>query len=190
LVVASEKGDVRLFNQINKNAKTHLPGFGDPIIGVDVTGDGKWILGTCKNYLVVIPTEIQQTGVTGFDKPMGQNKPVPKRLRLKPEHIATMGCQPSFTPARFNVGEDEETYIVTSSGPYVVIWNFRQVKAGHVYHYKIRKYSDNIVADNFRFGQHKNIVVTLPDDVTMVHKASLTTPQRSRLRDTVVNSPF
>ena len=28
LVVASKKGDIRLFSHINKNAKTHLPGFG------------------------------------------------------------------------------------------------------------------------------------------------------------------
>jgi len=46
----------------------------DPIIGVDVTADGKWVLATCKTYLIVINTEIKDTGVTGFAKSMGQNK--------------------------------------------------------------------------------------------------------------------
>ena len=79
----------------------------------------------------------------------------------------------------------------TSSGPYVITWNFRRVKAGHLYDYRIKKYPDVVVADNFRFGQHKSIVVALPDDVTMVKKANLTKPQGgSSLRDSVVNSPF
>jgi len=46
----------------------------DPIIGVDVTADGKWILATCKTYLIVINAEIKDSGVTGFSKSMGQNK--------------------------------------------------------------------------------------------------------------------
>ena len=99
--------------------------------------------------------------------------------------------QPTFTPARFNVGEDEETTIVTSSGPYVIAWNFRKVKGGNLYDYRIKKYPDVVVADNFRFGQHKSIVVALPDDVTMVQKANLTKPQKgSNLKDSVVDSPY
>jgi len=41
---------------------------------VDVTADGKWILATCKTYLIVINTDIKDTKVTGFQKSMGQNK--------------------------------------------------------------------------------------------------------------------
>jgi len=178
LAVASKKGDIRLFSDINKNAKTHLPGLGDPILGIDVTADGKYVLATCKTYLLVIPTQIKDSDVTGFAKSMGQNKPVPKRLVIKSEDVVTMGCQISFTPARFNVGEDLETTIVSSSGPYVIIWNFRRIKLGHLYDYKIRKYEDTIVADNFKFGQHKSILVALPDDVTLVKKSKLSTPQK------------
>lgn len=76
LIVASNKGDIRLYNQIDKRAKTHLPGLGDPIIGVDVTDDGKFILSTCKNYLLVVETEAN-TGdavVSGYKKSLGAKK--------------------------------------------------------------------------------------------------------------------
>ena len=77
---------------------------------------------------------------------------IPKRLQLKPEHVAAMNCPVSFTPARFNTGEGgEEKTIITSSGPFVVTWNFRRVKSGKLYDYNIKKYADNVVADNVSF---------------------------------------
>ena len=42
VATGSEKGEIRLYNDINKVAKTRLPGLGDPIIGLDTTEDGKW----------------------------------------------------------------------------------------------------------------------------------------------------
>lgn len=191
LAVASEKGDIRLFNKLNVRAKTHLPGIGDPIIGIDVTEDGKWIIATCKNYLLLINTTPKE-GTSGFHKSMGEQKPIPRRLQLKPEHVAWMGIPVNFTAARFNTGQDtEERTIVTSSGPYVITWNFRRVKQGHLNDYQIKKYSDNIVADNFRFGQDKNIIVALPNDVAMVSKSQLQTPSKLlKSRSDIVNSPF
>ncbi len=35
---------------------------------------------------------------------MGKEKPVPRRLQLRPEHIARMGGNISFTSAHFNTG--------------------------------------------------------------------------------------
>jgi len=88
----------------------------------------------------------------------------------------------NFTPARFNTGEHAmEKTIVTSTGPFVITWNFRRVKQGKLYDYQIKRYSDNIVADNFRFGQDKSIVVTLPHDVTLTKKAHLSNPTKSVL---------
>lgn len=70
----------------------------------------------------------------------------------------------SFIPARFNTGiNEEEMYIVTSTGPYVITWNFRRVKLGHR-EYSMREYPQKVVADNFRFGQSRSIIVALPDD--------------------------
>lgn len=178
LAVASAKGEIRLFDKLDKRAKTLLPGFGDPIIGVDVTESGKYLLATCKCYLLLICTEISgdPRAALGFTKSMGAQKPAPKRLQLKPEHVAYMGGQVSFTPARFSTGQSEERSIITSTGPYVITWNLRRVKQGHLGDYQIRRYEDKVVADNFRYGQDRSIVVTLPHHVTMISKRSLSTP--------------
>jgi hypothetical protein len=70
----------------------------------------------------------------------------------------------SFTPARFNVGiNEEEKTIVTSTGPYVITWNFRRVKLGHK-EYQIKEYADTVVADNFKYGQDRSIIVALPNE--------------------------
>ena len=39
-----------------KNAKNLYTGFGDPITSLDCSKDGKWLLATCDNYLLVTPT--------------------------------------------------------------------------------------------------------------------------------------
>jgi hypothetical protein len=104
LAVASEKGDIRLFDSIGKNAKTALPPLGDPIIGVDVTADGRWIVATTKTYLLLIDTLIGEgryAGSLGFDRSFPADaKPKPRRLQLKAEHVAYMGHAVSFSPAR------------------------------------------------------------------------------------------
>ena len=38
----------------------------DPIIGIDVSADGEWILATCKTYLLVVPTKLPND-TTGFE---------------------------------------------------------------------------------------------------------------------------
>lgn len=104
LVVASEKGDIRLFDSIGKNAKTALHPLGDPIIGVDVTADGRWIVATTKTYLLLIDTLIGQgkyAGSLGFDRSFPADaKPQPRRLQLRAEHVAYMNHNISFSPAR------------------------------------------------------------------------------------------
>lgn len=84
---------------------------------------------------------------------------------------------------RFNAGLDSvERTIVTSTGPYIgalsvapardagltrellptVAWNFRHVKQGNTSNYTLRRFSENVVADQFRFGGDREIIVTLP----------------------------
>ncbi|KAK9707718.1 Vacuolar import and degradation protein 27 [Basidiobolus ranarum] len=203
IAVASNKGDIRLFNKLGINAKTALPPLGDPIIGIDVTASGRYIVATCKTYLLLIDTMIKSssTPTYGFEKSFPKNeKPIPKRLQLKPEHVAYMNEPVNFTPAKFNTSEaEDERTIVTSTGPYVITWNFRKVvKQGRLDDYQIKRYTDNVVADNFKFGEDRNIVVALPHDVTMVNKKTLKSPVRVlqtptrklRSRSDIVNSPY
>jgi len=104
LAVASEKGDIRLFDCIGKNAKTALPPLGDPIIGIDVTANGRWIVATTKGYLLLIDTLIGEgryAGSLGFDRSFPADaKPMPRRLTLRAEHVAYMNHEICFSPAR------------------------------------------------------------------------------------------
>ncbi|KAG9089955.1 hypothetical protein FS749_000926 [Ceratobasidium sp. UAMH 11750] len=202
LAVASEKGDIRLFDAIGKNAKTALPPLGDPVIGVDVTADGRYVVATCRTYLLLIDTLIGEgryAGSLGFDRSFPANsKPMPKRLQLRPEHVGYMGGQVSFTPARFNSGPDaEEQYIVTSTGNFVVAWDFRKVKKGRLDRYDIKQYEQQVMADDFRMGDNKDIVVALSDNVHLTKKQALVKPTRQSLagpgirsRSDIVNAPY
>jgi len=193
LVVASDKGELRLYDKIDKRAKTLIPGLGDPILGVDVTEDGSYILATCKTYLLLISTNPQDEVKGGFEKSLGANILPPIRLQLMPQHVAWMNTNITFTVARFNTnveGKSRETTIVTSTGPYVITWGFSKVKSGKLYGYTIKKYPDNIVADNFTFGSDKNVIVALPDDVSLIQKNQFLSPKRAFSKNDIVNSPF
>ncbi|KAF8845879.1 VID27-domain-containing protein [Paxillus ammoniavirescens] len=203
LAVASAKGDIRLFDSIGKNAKTALPPLGDPIIGVDVTASGRWIVATTKSYLLLIDTLIGEgryAGSLGFDRSFPADaKPMPRRLTLRAEHVAYMNHDVSFSPARFNQGEgQEENAIVTSTGKYVIAWDFKKVKKGQLDKYEIKKYEDNVVQDNFKFGDDKEIIVALENNVLAINKKNLKRPTRTSLapmttlqsRSSIVHSPY
>lgn len=161
VAVASRKGDLRLYDKIDKRAKSLLPGFGDEIRGIDITTNGKYVICTCKSYLMLLSVN-EDYGV-----PLGKAKPVPKRLQLKPEHLAFINEEVNFTPAKFSTDLFEEQ-IVTSTGHYVVSWSLRDVLRGKLYAYTIKKYGDTVVADSFGFGEDNTIIVALPDDVRSV----------------------
>jgi len=204
LAVASEKGDIRLYDTIGKIAKTALTPLGDPIIGIDVSADGRWIVATTQTYLLLVDVLIGQgkyAGSLGFDRSFPADaKPIPKRLQLRPEHVAYMNHNISFSPARFNIGEgQEENAIVTSTGQYIIAWDFAKVRKGQIDKYEIKKYEDLVVQDNFRFGDDKEIIVALQNNVLSVNKKSLRKPTRtslaperrsSRSHSGIVNAPF
>lgn len=217
IAVASNKGDIRMFDRLGIQAKTALPALGDPIIGLDVSADGRWVLATTRTYLLLIDN-LQKSGKNegklGFEKPFAKDsKPQPRRLGLTPSHVAQFQHETkaplSFTPARFNTGEGaDETTIISATGPFVVTWSLKKVLAGRKDPYHIKRYSEEVKADNFRFGSDKNIVVALPNEVDMVARRALQrptresimappqTPRRSKGRasylskNDIVNSPY
>ena len=79
LAIGSLNGEIRLYKDVGQNAKTLLPGLGDPIRGIDMSIDGKWIVATTQTYLLLIPT-LCENGKTGFEHRMGKEKPNPKKL--------------------------------------------------------------------------------------------------------------
>ncbi|EEP82731.1 conserved hypothetical protein [Uncinocarpus reesii 1704] len=218
IAVASNKGDVRLFDRLGINAKTHLPALGEPIIGLDVSADGRWVLATCRTYLLLIDAlqkEGKNEGKLGFERAFGKDsKPQPRRLGLQPAHVAQFqhetGAPLSFTPARFNTGLDSnETSIITATGPFIITWNMKKVLLGRKDPYIIKRYAEEVKADNFKFGSDKNVIVALPNEVNMVAKQSFRKPTRESIaappvtpsrfgrrtsarlgRNEIVNSPY
>lgn len=168
-VVASEKGDIRLYSEIGKNAKTALPGLGDNILSVDVTKSGEWVLATTKSYLLVIP--VVSHGVNGFLKSITKKRRNPRKLTLKPEDIARYNIRElKFTPAYFNVGENmEENSIITSTGQYLIVWNFNSVKKHRYFDYKIKPLEETVVGNEFKYGTDTAAVVTMPSRPTQLH---------------------
>lgn len=220
IAVASNKGDIRLFDRLGINAKTHIPALGEPIIGVDTSADGRWILATCRTYLLLIDAmqkDGKNEGKLGFEKSFAkESKPQPRRLGLQPSHVAQFQHETktpiSFTPAKFNTGVDaSETSIITATGPFIITWNMKKVLAGRKDPYTIKRYAEEVKADNFKYGSDKNVIVALPNEVNMVAKQSfkkptresiagpgaLGTPRRSaggrasgQRRSEIVNSPY
>lgn len=178
VAVGTKFGEIRLFNRnalkarANQNyldyaprAATRFPGLGDPIIGIDVTTDGEWVLATCKTYLVLLATKSEEKD--GFaPKGLGADKPSAIQLWLKPEDMATVG-NVSFTPAKFNQEEGKERTIVTSTGPYVITWSLQKARQRKVDCYHMKKYDDVVVANDFECNTDKRVVVTMPDDVKL-----------------------
>lgn len=194
IAVASNKGDIRLFDRLGIRAKTQLPALGDPVTGMDVSADGRWILGTTNNYILLVDAmqkDGKNEGKLGFEKGFSADtKPRPRRLALTPEHVAQFyhetGKPVSFTPAKFNTGEGaEETSIITATGPYIIEWNLKWVLAGKKHPYKIKRYEDVVKADDFKFGSDKNVIVALPNEVNMVAKQSLKRPTRESIMGNV-----
>lgn len=226
IAVASDKGDIRLFDRIGVNAKTLIPALGEAIIGLDVSADGHWLLATCKTYLLLIDCvqkDGKNEGKLGFEKSFAKDsKPQPRRLALKPQHVAQFkhetGANLSFTVGKFNADPDgKETSIITSTGPFLVTWSLKKVVSGQADSYQIKRYSDQVIADNFEFGSDKNVILALPNEVDMVSRKAFkrptresiagdaavsrlsagaySTPRKSRgrvsnLRNEIVNSPY
>ncbi|PGG99940.1 tRNA (guanine9-N1)-methyltransferase [Blastomyces parvus] len=197
VAVASNKGDIRMFDKFGIRAKTHIPALGEPIIGLDVSADGRWVLATCRTYLLLVDSlqkEGKNEGKLGFEKPFAKDsKPQPRRLGLQPNHVAQFqhetGTRISFTPARFNTGRDaSETSIITATGPFIVTWNMKKVLQGRKDPYTIKRYAEEVKADNFKYGSDKNVIVALPNEVNMVAKQTFRKPTRESIAGPVRHS--
>jgi hypothetical protein len=106
IVVGSLDGKIRLYSTSSmRMAKTAFPGLGSPITHVDVTYDGKWILGTTDTYLILICTIFIDKGgkeKTGFTGRMGNRIAAPRLLKLNPLDSHLAGANNKFREGRFS----------------------------------------------------------------------------------------
>jgi len=135
IVVGSVDGKIRLYSKSSmRMAKTAFPGLGSPITHVDVTFDGKWILGTTDTYLILICTIFKDKDgkeKTGFSGRMGNRIAAPRLLKLTPLDSILAGTDNKFHGGQFSwVTENgkQEKHLVATVGKFSVIWNFQQVK--------------------------------------------------------------
>jgi hypothetical protein len=135
VVVGADDGKVRLYSEKTlSQAKTSISGLGAPVKAVDVTYDGKWVLATTRNYLMVVKTAYKDAAsgreACGFTSRMGAAAPAPRLLRLRPADAARTGGAPlekgHFT--WITEAGRQERWIVASCGTFTVLWNFRAVK--------------------------------------------------------------
>lgn len=106
IVVGSLDGKIRLYSQSSmRMAKTAFPGLGSPITHVDVTYDGKWILGTTDTYLILISTVFKDKDgkeKTGFSGRMGNRIAAPRLLKLTPLDAHLAGKDNKFHGGQFS----------------------------------------------------------------------------------------
>ncbi|KAL0017388.1 hypothetical protein SO802_004457 [Lithocarpus litseifolius] len=184
IVVGSLDGKIRLYSSSSmRQAKTAFPGLGSPITHVDVTFDGKWILGTTDTYLILICTlftDKDGRAKTGFAGRMGNRISAPRLLKLNPLDSHLAGVNNKFRNAQFSwVTENgkQERHLVATVGKFSVIWNFQQVKNGShecyrnqeglksCYCYKIVLKDDSIVDSRF---MHEKFAVTDSPEAPLV----------------------
>lgn len=183
IAVGLSDGGIRLYDRLGLNAKSALPALGAGFVGIDVSKDGRWLLATCKTYLLLIDLKIgkdqKNAGSLGFEKYFdADKKPVPKRLALRPEHVSQLALasnskEINFTKAVFNtLLTSKETTIVASTGPYVILWSLTKIAKNWKQSatYNILRYSQDAVADSFMFDSQNDIVTVLKDDVSLLNK--------------------
>lgn len=164
LAVASKKGDLRLYDKIDKRAKTLLPGFGSEVRGIDTSGDGSIILCTCKSYILVFTVD------SNYAK--NSKDAVPRRLQLKPQHSTLLQDEISFTTAKF---DQDDTIIITSTGRFVIKWKIYDILKGNLYNYSIKELSEKVIDEDF-IVNGQDIVVALKNDVRKMTEKDLKKP--------------
>ncbi|KAJ8763503.1 hypothetical protein K2173_002386 [Erythroxylum novogranatense] len=184
IVVGSLDGKIRLYSRTSmRQAKTAFPGLGSPITHVDVTYDGKWVLGTADTYLILICTLFTDKDgktKTGFGGRMGNKIPAPRLLKLTPVDSHRAGASNKFHGGHFSwVTENgkQERHLVATVGKFSVIWDFQQVKnTAHecyrnqqglksCYCYKIVLKDESIVESRF---MHDNYAVSHSPEAPLV----------------------
>eukprot|EP01016_Furgasonia_blochmanni_P037739 TRINITY_DN4475_c0_g1_i19.p1 TRINITY_DN4475_c0_g1~~TRINITY_DN4475_c0_g1_i19.p1 ORF type:complete len:213 (-),score=46.86 TRINITY_DN4475_c0_g1_i19:578-1216(-) len=178
LATGSQNGDIRLYKEVGQNAKNLYQGLGDPILSLDCTKDGKWLLATCHKYLILLPT-FTTDNKNGFKQPLGKDKPIPIRLFLKPEDLAKYGIKEvAFTPARFDENQDKkEKFIVSGIAEYIVTWSLKNAASGRRMEYDIKRVEDKVVSNEFRYNTDDSLYVALKNSVRLqktkvIHKSS------------------
>ncbi|CAM37883.1 conserved hypothetical protein [Leishmania braziliensis MHOM/BR/75/M2904] len=145
LVIGDGCGNIRLYTgppgarkpdggYFPKAAKTLLD-TKMPIVDIDVTADGQYIVATSTSFLLFIETKyVDSNGKesTGFQTRMGVQKPQPIILQPSPEQTLRMGgaSMVRFQSAKFDRFPGTKELCVTAScGDYLLTWSLRAIES-------------------------------------------------------------
>eukprot|EP01128_Nolandella_sp_AFSM9_P006674 TRINITY_DN3486_c0_g1_i3.p1 TRINITY_DN3486_c0_g1~~TRINITY_DN3486_c0_g1_i3.p1 ORF type:complete len:276 (+),score=62.27 TRINITY_DN3486_c0_g1_i3:154-981(+) len=194
LVIGSRLGKINLYSRERfagggrgvglgdrKSATTVLPGRGDPILGVDVTKDGSYVVATCQRYLLFYNTHPRGLAENAFKKPAAKAMRPPMKLSIRPTDLKKFG-ESNFKHAAFNYNGPETT-IVASSGKNVITWSVARARRRYN-DYTIARMEEEVVGGDFTFNSDDKVVVALPDSVRLnvrTPKKNFRTPTKFRL---------
>lgn len=65
IATLTDKGELRLYDALGKNAKTALPAIGSGAFFTDVTKDGRWVVITQRDHLLVVDATIKDGRYAG-----------------------------------------------------------------------------------------------------------------------------
>lgn len=144
LVICDAAGNVRLYTgppgsrrkdgtYHPKTAKTLLE-TRVPIVAVDVTADGKYVVAVTSKFLLFMQTAyMTENGheTNGFASRMGERKPQPLRLQPTPAQLAVLGGidKLDYSSGGFDRYENDSAVCITAcSGKYVFTWSLEAAK--------------------------------------------------------------
>lgn len=132
--VGSANGDIRLYDKrFPGSAASKYAAFGDPVLYLESTKDGKWLLATFADYILLVPTLTNEGHDLYSPGSWINDRPEPRRLTVKPEHRKFDKTE-SFKLANAKFDESKaqhEKFIVSGFGEYIIVWSLNNVIAGN-----------------------------------------------------------
>ena len=132
--IGNETGEVRLYDKrFPTTAASKYPAFGDPVLYMESTKDGEWLLATFKEYILLLPTCSNEGHDLYAPGSWLNERPDPRRLTVKPEHRKFgKGRDEGLAHAKFDESRSRaEKFIVSGFGEYIIVWSLGNVIAGN-----------------------------------------------------------
>jgi hypothetical protein len=163
LAIATEKGEIRLYNKIGKALNLYSLN-GNKIKNIDISNNGNFIVCTCDFQLIVFNV-IGKNNLNCFYKRVSyENRNPVIHLKLKDSDIKKYNLNGiKYNNGKFNINNENENDIICSIGKLVVIWSFNYGKYDK---YQIFKMNENIISSEYKYGKNQ-IVITMPKNISI-----------------------
>jgi len=165
--VGNEKGELRLYKEIGKNAKNIIKTDAESIDAVDSTKDGSLLAVTAPDCIMIY--SLFANGINGYLSSIKKFLNAPIILTLPQYIIEKYGITDvRFSKAKFdNCYARSEKYIVSTIERLLVVWNLEDV-VQNINNPKVYAMKSNILDCEFRNGRDDGILAILADEVNYI----------------------